>query len=621
MAGAQEFPDFGIIRPEERAMTACEFDPEAEAVVLKHEAHGNHDDQYQLITTHHVKIKILKESGIDRANIRIPYYSDNDFEHLRLIKATTHNQINGANKIVEVSRSTVFKKEINKYYSEMVFTFPEAQVGSILEYSYESIMKNYNGLDSWEFQQDLPVLKSFYSVVILPDYEFAYRVQKRDDLAVKINRTTSIGRIEFEMNNIPALRNEPFMDARKDNLQMVVFQLSGMNVNYKRKYMTTWNEVIRELSLHSSFGTQLGKNLSGTEEFINAVKSDPSHANRVKKVFEYVRANFNWNGFNGVYTSDGVKQAWSKKTGTSSEANLILTSLLRDAGVEANPLLVSKRNHGRVLVDYPFIDQFNTVFVQAIANGKKYYLDATDKNTPVHIIPHNVLNTTALVVNRKNGGLIQIKDENFAYRHYANITGELNKDGIVSGSVFMSSFDYARSGKLHAYQGNPAGYMKSLSGTGTINIDSFELINVDKDTLPLQQKFKFATPLNSTGDYTFLPLSFFSDFSSNPFLSDIRFSNVNFGYRQTHGINVFFQLPADAVIDAIPKPLRVSNTDKSIVFTRNVTHDEKNGKIISRITLELNQSEFSPDEYGALKEFFKKISDLMNEPVVIKKTS
>ncbi|RYY28072.1 MAG: DUF3857 domain-containing protein [Chitinophagaceae bacterium] len=621
LSHAQDFQDFGIVSPEEKLMKECAFDPEADAVVLKHEAHGNHDERYQLVTTHHVRIKILKESGLDRANIRIPFYSNDDFEHVRLIRGITYNRSpEGAVKLYEVTKNSVFKKKINKYYSEMVFTFPEVQVGSIIEYTYESIMKSYGGLENWEFQRDIPVLRSFFSVVILPDYEFAYRVQKREDLPVKINRNTNIGRVDFEMKNIPALRDEPYMDARKDNLQMVVFQLSGMNTTYKRKYMTTWQEVIRELSMHASFGGQIGKNLSGTDEFISIVKLDPSLSGRVNKVFNFVRSNFNWNGFNSLYAGDGIKQAWSKKTGTSSEVNLILTTLLREAGIEAHPMLVSERQHGRVLADYPFIDQFNTVYVYAVADGKKYYLDATDKNTPVHIIPHSILNTTALVVNRKNGGLIQIKDEDFVYRHYTNVTGRLGDDGKIGGSVFMSSFDYARSRKLQAYQSNPAGYIKTLKGaTGAINIDSFELKNTETDTLPLQQKFLFSTALNNTGEYTFLPIAFFSDFSSNPFLSDIRFSKVNFGYRQSHSMNAFLELPAGAIVDALPKPIRVSNSDKSIVFTRNILHDAKTQKIVSRITLDLNQSEFSAEDYAALKEFYKKMFDLLNEPVVIKK--
>jgi hypothetical protein len=80
-----------------------------------------------------------------------------------------------------------------------------------------------------------------------------------------------------------------------------------------------------------------------------------------------------------------------------------LVNLLNAASLEAYPMLVSERFHGKVNADYPFIDQFNSVFAYVPINNKKYYLDATDKTIPPHLTPFNILNTTAFIVNRKAG--------------------------------------------------------------------------------------------------------------------------------------------------------------------------------------------------------------------------
>ena len=110
-----------------------------------------------------------------------------------------------------------------------------------------------------------------------------------------------------------------------------------------------------------------------------------------------------WNDLYSVYMVEGVKNAWEKKTGSSGDINLLLVNLLKEAGLDAYPMLVSERFHGKVNRDYPFIGQFNSVFACVIIQNKKYYLDATDKVTPPHITPFNILNTTALVVNRNAG--------------------------------------------------------------------------------------------------------------------------------------------------------------------------------------------------------------------------
>jgi hypothetical protein len=621
-ANAQDFPDAFVIKPEEIRMKECPFDLEADAVVLMHEAYADHDDQYHLITNHRVRLKILKEKGISYADIRIPFYSKDNFEFVDVINGRIYNETaNGAMQFMDLEKKSIYKKNVNKYWSEVVFTFPSVKVGSIIEYTYKSTMASYGGLEDWQFQKSIPVAESRYSVVVLPDYEFAYRVQKRDDLPVEIKPDKSTGKISFVMKNIPGLRNEPYMDARKDYLQMVIFQLSGQNIGYKKKYMTTWEEVIKELNSNSAFGNQVGKSLSGTDEFISRIKLDTSQTSRLTKVYNFVRANMGWNGIYSKYAGDGIKQAWSKKTGTSGEINLALVTLLRDAGVEAYPLLVSERDHGKVNADYPFIDQFNTVYAYGVADGKKFYLDGTDKFTPSHIIPYSILNTTALVVNRKAGGLIQIKDEQFEYREYVNVTGAVSPDGKLNGSVLISSTDYARTQRLYSYKNNSSNYLKGFKGeTGNIDIDSFSLANEDVDTLPLQHKFNFSSAVNSTGNYSFIPTTLFSELDGNPFLSNVRFSNVNFGYRQTFFLNSYITIPAEVVIDALPKSVRLVAEDKSIVFSRTVVFDDKTRKLISRVSVEMKKSLFDAGEYSALHEFYKKMYGYLGEQIVIKKS-
>jgi hypothetical protein len=619
---AQDFSEPVVLKPEEIRMKECSFDTEADAVVLMHEAYADHDERYHLITNHRVRLKILKEKGISHADIRIPYYLKDNFESIEVIRGRIYNETdNGILQFQELEKKSVYKKAINKYLGEVVFTFPSVKVGSIIEYTYKSTMESYGGLEDWQFQKSIPVIESRYSVVILPDYEFAYRVQKMEDIPVEIKPEKSTGKISFIMKNIPGLRNEPYMDARKDYLQMVIFQLSGQNVGYKKRYMTTWEEMIRELNSNPYFGNQLGKSLAGSDEFIKLVKMDTSLTSRLTKVYNYVRSNMGWNGINSKYAVDGIKGPWSKKTGTSGEINLALVTLLRDAGIESSPLLVSEREHGKVNADYPFIDQFNTVYAYAIADGKKFYLDGTDRSTPSHIIPHSILNTTALVVNRKGGGLIQIKDDQFEYRDYVTVTGTLSKDGKLNGNVFISSTDYARSKRLYSYKNNSKSYLKSFTGeTGNINIDSFSVANEEIDTLPLQQKFNFTSAVNSTGDYSFIPTTLFSELDGNPFISKVRFSNVNFGYRQTFFLNSYIAIPDGVVIDALPKPIRLTSDDRSIVFSRAVLYDDKSRKLISRVSVEMKKSLYNAGEYGALQEFYKKMYEYLGEQIVIKKS-
>ena len=620
---AQEFPDFGIINNEERDLKQCTFDKDANAVVLLHEAFSDYDDQHQLITVHHIKIKILKEKGIESANVSIPFYRSNDFEQITMVEGMTINMVDNNPVQTKLDRKSIYTKKTNERWGEMVFAFPAIKAGSIIEYKYRSAMKHYGGLKDWDFQEELPVMMSRYTLVILPNAEFAYRVNKTLDIPITVKTQSFNGGVYFEMKNVPGLGNEPYMDARKDYLQKVTFQLSGLGMggSNKKKYTTSWEEVTRELMMEENFGAQLNKNIGGTDDFIKQIKTLALPEEKMKGVFNYVRNNMVWNNMYSMYTTRGVKDAWQTKSGNSGEINLLLINLLKEAGLESYPMLVSERFNGKVDKSYPFMDQFNSVFACVIISNKKYYLDATDKNIPAHITPSTILNTTAFVVNRKAGGLINITNDTLVFKE--NVIADLTVagDGTVSGEVSIKSTDYARIKRLEDYKEDKIKFLaRSFIVDGTaISAKDIEITNVENDSLALVQQGKISGRLNTTGDYTFLPLNLFTGFDFNPFLSNNRLSNINFGYRRSIILNVTIQLPPDYVVDEMPKSIKLSDPDKDISYMRHITHDKEINLIRCMMQFEFKKSLYETDMYPIVKEVYQRIFEYLKEPVLLKR--
>ncbi|MBC7867694.1 MAG: DUF3857 domain-containing protein, partial [Gloeobacteraceae cyanobacterium ES-bin-316] len=403
---AQEFPTYGTVTSGEINLKQCAFDKDADAVVLLHEAYADHDEQYRLITTHHVKIKILSEKGFSFADVLIPFYRKDNFEQIDKVEGMTINV--GENNQVEkirLERKSIFTQNENERIGKVVFTFPAIKVGSIIDYQFRSTMKHYGGLDDWAFQKKIPVITSKFKLVILPNTEFAYRVNNVSDLPLKIKKEASTGAVNFEMENIPALEDEPYMDARSDYLHRVIFQLSGYNMGNgnSKKYMTSWEEVTKELLTSLEFGVQIQRNIPSANDFIKQTNALESEEEKMMAVLDFVRSNMTWNGLYSKYSQGGVKDTWQKKSGNNGEINLLLVNLLREASLKSYPILVSERSHGKVNISYPFIDQFSSVLACVFIGNKKFYLDATDKSFPAHLIPLNILNTTAFIVDRKAG--------------------------------------------------------------------------------------------------------------------------------------------------------------------------------------------------------------------------
>lgn len=615
-------PEFGEITAAEKELTECPFDKEANAVVILDEASANHNDQYNLIYTRRTRIKILKTKGIQYGDISIPYRSKDEIEFISDIEAYTCNYTpNGVAEIKKVPQSAIYRQKVNERVTLVKIAMPDVKPGTIIEYKYINTAKNYNYLEDWYFQQELPVMHSFFSLVVMPNYEFAYRVFKSDHLPIDIKKEKESGRITFEMNNIAGLRDEPYMDAEKDYLQHVEFQMSGYQGTFggTTRFMTTWDEVTREIMTNPSFGLQLNKNIPLGPEWTAKVMSMPSLFDRMSAVYNFVYKNISWNGFGGIGSMDGVKETWDKKKGNSGDINLLLINLLKEAKLEVYPLLVSERGHGKVNPEYPFIDQFNKVMACVLIDNKKYVLDAAGPYTPPFMTPFAVINTKAFLVNRKKGAIITLTETDKKDRNYVNINAHIDEDGTLTGKAFVSSSEYARLTRIRAWEHDKDRFKENYFTTygAGLKMDSLVMQNLDNDSLPLDQQFNFTNPPIVSGDYKLVNLNLFTGIAKNPFISDIRFTNIDFGCLQSHTVLEYIDLPATMKIETLPKNIRMIMPDTSISFTRYM--EVKDNKLRVKYEISTTHSVFTADDYEYVKNFYKKMAEIMNEQIVLKK--
>jgi hypothetical protein len=621
-AAQTETPEFGALTVNEKALTECNFDKEADAVVLIDEGLANHNDEYNLITTRRTRIKILKPNGVKYANVVIHYYSKDDFQYISNIEAWSWSPENGgAEGIKKLPNSSIYRQKVNDRYSVVKFALPDVKPGSVIEYKYTNTSKNYNGLEDWYFHRDLPVLHSCFTLYVPPRFEFAYRVHKSDALPIVIKNSKGSGEVYFEMNNIPGLRDEPYMDAEKDYLQRVEFQLSGYQGTFggNTHYMTNWEEVTRTLMADKDFGLQLNKNISGSENMVNNVKLLEAPFDRMEAIYHYVQKNIEWNGYKSFYAIDGVKEAWEKKKGTTGQVNLLLINLLKEAGLEVYPLLVSERGHGKVNADYPFLDQFNNVLAYVLIGDKRYVLDGAGPYTPPFLIPFSVINTKAFLVNRKKGGIISLAETEKTDKNLVIIHAKIDENGAITGQASIQSSDYARLNRIRSWYRDKNKFRDNyiMAYQPGLQIDSLVMKNLENDSLALEQQFHFTIPPNENGGYKLVNLNLFSGITKNPFISDIRFTNIDYGCLQQYTVIQDIELPSTLKIESLPKNLRMIMPDTSISMTRYM--DVNNNALTVRYSIQTKRSVFTADEYDYVKDFYKKMADIMNEQLVLHK--
>lgn len=611
--------EFGEFTPEEIAMKECSFDKTADAVVLFDKAVSNYNDEYNLITDRRIRFKILKEKGIERGNIHISFYNKDKFEFIRSIKATIITpDASGQFVLNDLEQKFIYKRKLNDIYSEMVFAMPNVKVGSIIEYEYESVKEHYGGLRDWYFQQEIPVVLSSFKLYILPNVSFNYVVRKSSFMNIDVKPDQGTGSIWFEMKNIPGLRDEAYSTSYNDYLQRVSFQLSSYNRNGGEvKYSNNWRELNREFMEDRDFYGQIKKSLPALEPLKAVWTSRTDMYDKMKSIYDYVRHNYSWNDIYSLYASESLKSVIDKKRGNSAELNLLLINLLKDADLDVYPLLVSERQHGAVDTSFSMISQFDKVVAFVNIGDKNYVLDATDDYTPAYMIPSALLNTVGFLVDKKNYRFVHLEDNVKRRVRLILMDNTMNADGTVKGKASVDFDSYARIGKAEQYNNNKQKYTDQFAGSiEGLKIDSLKVSNLETDTLAMHHDINFSYPANKSGSYYLVNYNLFTGLDKNPFVADYRFTDIDFGTKYTYVLEGTFTIADQFAVDALPKNISLRTADKMLMVTREIT---KNNNIIQvKMKIDISQSRYSSDDYSIVKDFFSKMIDVMNEPIVLK---
>ena len=194
-------------------MTECNFYPEAKAMVLGEYGllnilYDNHDGwKYEIKTV--VRKKIFDIAEGEQGNIKIRLYEPirdkgNGREVINSFKAFTHNLENGKTVSKKVGNKDLFKTRINDLFVEANIALPNIQNGSIIEYSYIKESDYIINLETWQFQQDIPMALSEFRYTI-PEW-FSYQIAQGGSLKPAERTTKNVMEdFRFDWKTMPSV--------------------------------------------------------------------------------------------------------------------------------------------------------------------------------------------------------------------------------------------------------------------------------------------------------------------------------------------------------------------------------------------------------------------------------
>ncbi len=651
--GAQNY-DFGKVSTGELSEKFYPTDSSVSAAYLYKDRNTffryNQNDGFVLVTEIHERIKIYNKDGFEFATNSIPLYkSSSDEEIVHGLKGYTYNLEGGKIEEMKLKKDGIFKTEMSKYYNETKFTLPNIKEGCVIEYKYEIQSPFYSNVDVFEFQHEIPI-KKLDARFAVPEY-FVFKLStkgflnvvptktRRNDKITFTNKTRSSGQgfsgvkttfsntsIDFtehidtySLSDIPALRNEPYVNNIRNYRSAVKYELSYTNFpnSTLKYYSTTWEDVVKSIYKNPNFGGELDKSgyFESDIDAILAEVSDPMQ--KTALIFDYVKSNMNWNGYYSKYSSNGLRKAFKEHKGNVADINLMLTSMLRYAGLEANPVLVSTRKNGIPL--FPTREGYNYVICGIEFPNDVVLLDASSKYSAPNILPFRALNWQGRII-RKSGSstLIDLYPKQIS-KNTVNLFAKLDETGAIEGQMRTVKTGH----KARAYRNSfndvdEDQFIEDLENKfDGMEISEFSVANNDALGKPVMENCKFTieSQADIIGDKLyFSPLLFFRT-NENPFKLEQREFPVDFGYPMDDIYRFNITLPEGYTVESLPQAKRLELPDNLGAFTYQIKSIGNTVQLI--VDSKFNAPIVSPLYYDALKSYFSGLIEAENEQIVL----
>ncbi|MEP1150789.1 MAG: DUF3857 domain-containing protein [Balneola sp.] len=634
---AQE-QSFGDVSQKIMEMEFYEKDSTADAVVLFDVGEVYVNEDLEVRFKRKVRIKVLTDKGLDSGDISIRYRDEDPDQSISGIKAESYYlDEKGDFRKSKLGRRDKFTSEVSDSWKEIKFTIPGLRKGSVFDYEYEMKSESPVDIPNWFFQREYPTVWSEYRVFI-PEW-FNYLIytrgyndftlnsmEKYNDMALFNNgsRLSYQGtKYHFIMRDIPSIQNEPYMSAKVNYLSQVRFQLSSYQFPQQRitNVLNTWPSLVEAINESDNYGKKLKSYSNIKKDALRVSENKESEIDKMIAIYDYLSSYMKWDDSYGLYVDRNLDRIYEEGTGTGTEINLILTQMLRDIGLNSDPVVISTRNNGEIIDIYPIDNQFNHTIVRVKINDQEYLLDAKNAKRPYNLLPVSDINGKGLVISDNEITEWVTLQNNQSNNLQSLLEITVQPDGTLNGDMESTNTGF------FAYLLREAFSSESKEDTSTfkklifneeekVEIDSVRIIE-DVRTGLFKYKMGFEKSTESTQDVIYINPIVIDAITENPFKKDVRKYPIDYEFNHSKTTILNYNIPDGWLIDETPASKAFKLEDGAIFYRRIIeTFDDK---ITIRYDFLLNELQFEPARYDELKALYDVLSKANSEMIVLKR--
>lgn len=643
---------YGKVSKEELAEVKHPIEADADAAILFREESTrfeyDQDRGFYILTEIFERVKIYNAEGYDRATKIIGVYQGSQAkEEVNGIKGVTYNLRDGKIDETKLRKDGIFEEERSKYYEVVKFTMPDIQEGCVIEYKYFLKSPFISNINEISLQEDIPLNKAEVKFKV-PEY-FGLNKYQKGWLPIKIDQSREERSVSYtytQMNrgfgqalpergrnkltfleniysisvqNVPALKEEVYsgnMENYKSGLKFELAYTKYPNEPIK-PISTTWDDVSKNIYDSESFGGELSSSRYFDDDIDTLLADNTGVKEKIAAVFEFVKNKMTWNKYMGMYSDEGLREAYKKGSGNAADINLMLVAMLRYAGIEANPVVLSTKDNGIPL--FPTRNGFNYVIAGAEFNGEIMLMDATNKLGEINLLEEELLNWNGRLIEESGAS----KWVSLYPTKHAVQTSILNvniDEGLfaIGGVKSRLSGHKALNYRFTMGSLDDDGKRKKLEEIyNKAEIDNIELQNLNTPYKPLTVNYEFES-LDGVeeieGKLYIKPLFHFVT-EENPFKAEERKYPIDYSYPRKERYIISIAIPEGYKAEYIPESTAISLKEGLGSFKYQINQI---GEAINvSLEMAINSSFISPDYYLDLKKFYDIVIAKESEKIIL----
>lgn len=629
--------------------TAYQVDSGARAVILADIGKVDYDRNSGDLEMHYsryTRVHVLQPVTSDHSPAEFELFlgsgDEHHFDKLEHFKAVTYNLENGKIVTSTLEPDMLFREKIGDDVQRVYFTMPQVKAGSILEVSYECRYYSTENPLPWYFQYDFPCVLSQYTVTL--PFWFKFIVQEHGLAGIK--HTTSEHKASYAISgsnvfatggwssidgkatdhvftgvNMPALDPEPVVANINDYNTYIRFLMMSVDFGKGHSYRIVqfWKELGAKLMQSKYYGAPITESHPWCTSLVKSLVSGiPTDSGQAGAIYRWVQQHIAWNSKQGIWIDKSLKEVFNTRQGSSAEINLLLISMLHEAGLSAWPVLISTRGHGEVFEQYPQSKAFNHTIAWLSLQSGQYYLDASNPLLGFGKLPLSCYNGMGRLLTTDAPAVI-LSPDSLAETDVTSATLTLDSSGNWSGHLDEIKGDQ-HSLDLRTLCKEKG--MDSLRERLTHNlwtetqVTNFEA-NVQDLDKPLTVKFDF-TSKGDNEDRIYLVPVIRRVLEANPLKAATRLYPLEWPYLQQYNFTVNINLPENYTVEEIPPSGAIKLPDGTATYRYVI---QQNGHQLQLHTALVNRkANYLPTDYGELQAFFDAILKKEAAQVILRRS-